>query len=175
MRAEEGDAELNELTARLTILREQRNDDDGLHLMEGGREAFQYRQSIYQAHWGGPVDRGRPEESRPEPGCDLRGGPRSRIPVRRPRDPLSAESRAVKPSARRPRLPAQYHEIDAGLSLRGPRASVRSRAASQRHWLRRHAGRAAGGSNIQVPADAVFPMPGRSPVALIPRPRNDPD
>jgi len=25
-------------------------------IMEGGREAFQYRQSIYQAHWDGPVD-----------------------------------------------------------------------------------------------------------------------
>jgi len=24
-------------------------------IMEGGREAFQYRQSIYQAHWTGPV------------------------------------------------------------------------------------------------------------------------
>jgi len=23
--------------------------------MEGGREAFQYRQSIYQAHWAGPI------------------------------------------------------------------------------------------------------------------------
>ncbi len=23
-------------------------------IMEGGREAFQYRQSIYQAHWEGP-------------------------------------------------------------------------------------------------------------------------
>jgi ABC-type lipoprotein export system ATPase subunit len=25
-------------------------------IMEGGREAFQYRQSIYQAHWAGPVE-----------------------------------------------------------------------------------------------------------------------
>jgi hypothetical protein len=25
-------------------------------IMEGGREAFQYRQSIYQSHWVGPVD-----------------------------------------------------------------------------------------------------------------------
>jgi hypothetical protein len=25
-------------------------------IMEGGREAFQYRQSIYQSHWTGPVD-----------------------------------------------------------------------------------------------------------------------
>ena len=25
-------------------------------IMEGGREAFQYRQSIYQHHWGGPVE-----------------------------------------------------------------------------------------------------------------------
>ena len=24
-------------------------------IMEGGREAFQYRQSIYQAHWKGPI------------------------------------------------------------------------------------------------------------------------
>ena len=24
-------------------------------IMEGGREAFQYRQSIYQAHWAGPI------------------------------------------------------------------------------------------------------------------------
>jgi len=27
-------------------------------IMEGGREAFQYRQSIYQAYWSGPVDDG---------------------------------------------------------------------------------------------------------------------
>ena len=27
-------------------------------IMEGGREAFQYRQSIYQYHWSGPVDTG---------------------------------------------------------------------------------------------------------------------
>ena len=27
-------------------------------IMEGGREAFQYRQSIYQAHWTGPVAQG---------------------------------------------------------------------------------------------------------------------
>ncbi len=25
-------------------------------IMEGGREAFQYRQTIYQAHWGGPIE-----------------------------------------------------------------------------------------------------------------------
>jgi hypothetical protein len=24
-------------------------------IMEGGREAFQYRQTIYQSHWDGPV------------------------------------------------------------------------------------------------------------------------
>ena len=27
-------------------------------IMEGGREAFQYRQSIYQHHWKGPVEAG---------------------------------------------------------------------------------------------------------------------
>jgi ABC-type Mn2+/Zn2+ transport system ATPase subunit len=25
-------------------------------IMEGGREAFQYRQAIYQSHWDGPID-----------------------------------------------------------------------------------------------------------------------
>jgi len=25
-------------------------------IMEGGREAFQYRQSIYQTHWNSPVE-----------------------------------------------------------------------------------------------------------------------
>lgn len=25
-------------------------------IMEGGREAFQYRQSIYQGHWGSPIE-----------------------------------------------------------------------------------------------------------------------
>ncbi|GAG20854.1 unnamed protein product, partial [marine sediment metagenome] len=25
-------------------------------IMEGGREAFQYRQSVYQSHWSGPVE-----------------------------------------------------------------------------------------------------------------------
>ena len=25
-------------------------------IMEGGREAFQYRQSIYQTHWDSPID-----------------------------------------------------------------------------------------------------------------------
>ncbi len=31
---------------------------DLTEIMEGGREAFQYRQSIYQVHWGGPVSPG---------------------------------------------------------------------------------------------------------------------
>jgi ABC-type lipoprotein export system ATPase subunit len=41
-----GDLDSTETVAHLT------------DIMEGGREAFQYRQSIYQAHWTGPVAQG---------------------------------------------------------------------------------------------------------------------
>jgi hypothetical protein len=33
-------------------------------IMEGGREAFQYRQSIYQTHWEGSIDASSPQTFR---------------------------------------------------------------------------------------------------------------
>jgi len=50
---------IEEKQARLESIGDLDSPETVTHLMdimEGGREAFQYRQSIYQAHWGGPVD-----------------------------------------------------------------------------------------------------------------------
>jgi hypothetical protein len=61
-----GDAEqaiilraVEEKQSRLQSVGDLDNPETVTHLteiMEGGREAFQYRQSIYQTHWEGPID-----------------------------------------------------------------------------------------------------------------------